>query len=51
MESQVENSSKAHIHLLYLAKEYEQESQELLVMRKSIQRWSKDKQKPEDIIP
>ena len=43
-------SIKAQVHLLYLAKEYEQESQELSVLRKSLQIWSKEKQKPEEII-
>ena len=37
--------------MLHLAKEYEQESQELSVLRKILQRWSKEKQKSEKIIP
>ena len=37
--------------MLYLAKEYEKESQELSVLRKIIYRWSKEKQKPEYTMP
>ena len=44
-------SHQAQIQMLYLAKEYERESQELSVLRKNLQRWSKEKQKPEEIIP
>ena len=47
----VKMSSKAQAQLLYLAKEYERESQELSVLGKSLQIWSKQKQKPEEIIP
>ena len=47
----VKMSSKAQFQLLYLAKEYERESQELSVLGKSLQIWSKQKQKPEEIIP
>ena len=38
-EGLVEILIKAHVHLLYLAKDYERESQELSVLRKSLQRW------------
>ena len=51
MESLVNMSSKAQVHLLYLSKEYEWGIQELYVLNKSLQIWSKDKQKPEEIIP
>ena len=47
----VEISSKAQVQLLYLAKDYEWKSQELSGMRKSLQRYSKYRQKPEEIIP
>ena len=50
-EALLEISSKAQVHLLYVSKEYEQESQELSVLRKSFQIWSKEKLKPEEIIP
>ena len=44
-ESLVEMSIKAQVQLLYLAKEYEWESQELSFLRKILQRWPKEKQK------
>ena len=44
-------SSKAQVHLIYLSKEFEWEIQELSVLSKIIQRWSKVKQKPEEISP
>ena len=42
-ETIVEISSKPQVQLLYLAKDYERESQELSVLRKILQRWSKEK--------
>ena len=50
-ETIVEISSKPQVQLLYLAKDYEWKSQELSGMRKSLQRYSKYRQKPEEIIP
>ena len=47
----VEISSKSQVHMLYLSKEYKQESQELLVLSRILQRCSKENQKPEEIIP
>ena len=44
-------SSKAQVQLLYLANEYERESQEFSFMIKSLRIWSKDKHKPERLIP
>ena len=49
-EALLEISIKSQVQLLYLAKEYEWESQELSVLSRSLQIWSKEKQKPEDII-
>ena len=46
-EAPVEILSKEQVQLLYLAKDYEQESQEWFIMRKIIQIWSKENQKPE----
>ena len=43
-------SSKAQIYLLYLAKYYECQSQELSVQKKSLQGWPNEKQKLEEII-
>ena len=40
-EDLVEISSKSQVQLLYLAKEYKRESQELFVLSKILQRWSK----------
>ena len=48
-EALVEMSSKAHVQLLYLAKEYERKSQQWSVLRKMLQILSKDKQKSEEI--
>ena len=45
-KSLLEISIKAQVRLLYLAKWYNQESQELSVMRKSIKVWSKENHKP-----
>ena len=42
-ETIVEISSKPQVQLLYLTKDYERESQELSVLRKILQRWSKEK--------
>ena len=50
-EALVEMSNKAQFQLLYLAKEYEQDSQELSVLRKILQIRSKEKQKLEETIP
>ena len=47
----VKLSSKAQFQLLYLSKEYKRESQEMSVLRKILQKWSKENQKPEEITP
>ena len=49
-EALVEMLRKSQVKLLYLAKEYKRESHELSVLRKSPQRLSKEKHKPEIII-
>ena len=50
-EALVEMSGKSQVQLLYLAKEFEQESQQLSVLRKILKRWSKENQKLDEIIP
>ena len=50
-EDLVEMSGKSQVQLLYLAKEFEQESQQLSVLRKILKRWSKENQKLDEIIP
>ena len=51
VEALVETSSKAQVQLWYLAKDYDRDSQELFVLRKSLQSESREKHKPEEILP
>ena len=50
-EALVKMSRKEQVQMLYLAKEYEQKSQELFVLIFLIKIWSNDKQKPEERTP
>ena len=43
----LEMSIKAQSQLLYLPKEYERQSHQFSAIRKILQRWSKEKHKPE----
>ena len=48
-EALVEMSSRAQVRLIYLAKEHEQESQELSALKKILQRRKNKKQELEEI--